>query len=247
MGGETLTATHAAADVEIFTIFGPFPAEVVVAALRVKVPRVGFPELVQPSRHHIVVAPQFVAQTQAHEGRVVAQKVEQGEAFVAEELVLLGCLSTDSAPERQLGVQVYSLLIGGDERCLGWCVGVEAEVVDAVFLGDDEDAAPLLHVGGTVGTQGEDAGVVRAAQEGFVPVDHELRPLDGELAHAECTGYAVAAAPSADPCFHSVQVRVELAPELDIFTHWNCELQLVGAGHQIDFRFQPGLRPAFIV
>ena len=190
-------------------------------------PRVGFAELVQPRSHHIVVTPKLVAQAHTYKGRVVTEEVEQGEGFVAQEFVLLCRLCAYGAPERQFGVQVYPFLVGGGECGFGRGVGMEAEVVDTVVFGYDEDAPPLLHVGGAIGAQGEDAGIVGAAQEGFVAVDDELRAFGGELAHTEGLGYAVAAAPSFEPCFQAVEVGVELAPEFDFISHRKGEFQLV--------------------
>ena len=68
-----------------------------------------------------------------------------------------------TGPERQLGLEVDSLLVGCCETSLRGTLGVEAKVVETPFLKDFENATPSFDIHRRVACERECDALVRAS------------------------------------------------------------------------------------
>ena len=109
-------------------------------------------------------------------------------------------------------MKVEPQLIGRLEGRLGRAPGVEPEQVQAVVLGDPDDAPPGFQVGRRQPGPREDRAFERAAKKELPAVEPELRARGGDLAEAERRD-ARSRRLAIDRGGHAVERGAKLVPE----------------------------------
>ena len=125
--------------------------------------RVDLPEMVHELAHFLDGSPQFVAEGEHHERRVMAIGADDTLALVVEICHQPFIVGHEVTPERQFRLEVDAQHIGSEERSFGWTPRVETHVVDAVVFAFAQVGTPCGIVHGHMGGEWEYTGIMLAA------------------------------------------------------------------------------------
>ena len=115
-------------------------------------------------------------------------------------------------PRGSLGLQVDAHLVGSGKGSLGRTIAVEAHVIQPVLLTLTEDGQPRVHVGRRIARFREAAVLDRTTQEERTAVEHELAPLDADVAQADVGLVEIVASLNGE----TIEIRMELVPNRQV-------------------------------
>ena len=113
-----------------------------------------------------------------------------------------------------LDLVIEAQLVGGNKGGLGRAIRVEADQVQAVGLGDADDALPRINIRRRMAGEREDAAFERAADEHLVAVEQELIALGRDFAQAEGGRATVPCARQSGG--QTIERWIELIPQLGL-------------------------------
>ena len=151
-------------------------------------PRIDGTQMLDQLVHRFQVAAQLVAQRKEGKGGMVGVLAQHPFALEAEPGIDCRFLAHREAPVGQLDLQAETMPVGNGKGGLRGTPGMEAQMVEPVFLRGAEDLLPASLVHRRIAGFREDAAFQRPAQKGFAPVHGELGPFGADRPHPERGG-----------------------------------------------------------